>query len=89
MILVGDGCTEQRKNAVPGRLHNVALVAMDRVDHQLERGIDNGTRLFWVELLHQLHRALDVGEESGNRFAFTVADDARRGLVGQEANPGS
>jgi hypothetical protein len=42
------------------------------VDHQLECGIDNGTRLFRVEVLHQLHRALDIGEESGDHLALTI-----------------
>ena len=47
-------------------------IAVDGIDHQLKCGIDNGTRLFRVEVLHQFHRALDIGEERRDRFAFTV-----------------
>jgi hypothetical protein len=35
---------------------------MDRVHHQLQRGVDDGACLFGIEILHQLHRALDVGK---------------------------
>ena len=35
-----DRRAEQREDAVAGRLHHVAVVAMHRVDHQLERRID-------------------------------------------------
>jgi hypothetical protein len=66
MVLVSDGSTEQREDAVTGRLHDVTVVAMRRVDHQLQGRIDNGARLFGVEVLHQLGRALDVGEQRRN-----------------------
>jgi hypothetical protein len=52
---MGDGCSEQGKNAVARGLHEVPIVTMDRVHHQLQRGIDDGARLFRVERLHQLH----------------------------------
>ena len=35
MVLVGDRRAEQREDAVAGGLHDVAVVAMDRIDHQL------------------------------------------------------
>jgi hypothetical protein len=72
MVLMGNRCTEQGENAVAGRLHDIAVIMLDRVDHQVERRIDHRTRLFWVEPLHQFHRALDVGEESCDGFAFAV-----------------
>jgi hypothetical protein len=62
MVFVRDRRAEQREDTIAGGLHDVAVVAMDRVDHQLQRGIDNGARLLGVEVLHQLHRALDVGK---------------------------
>jgi hypothetical protein len=62
MILMGDGRAEQGEDAVAGRLHDVAVVAVHRVDHQLQRRIDDRSRLLGVEVLHQLHRTLDVGE---------------------------
>src|SRR5215469_8411064 len=52
MVLVRNRCTEKRENAVASRLHNVTVVAMDRVDHHFERRIDNLTRVLGVEVLH-------------------------------------
>ncbi len=46
-------CAEQREDAVAGRLHDVAVVAMRRVDHQLECGVDERARLLRVEVAHQ------------------------------------
>jgi hypothetical protein len=40
----------------------------------LQRGIDDRTRLFGIEPLHQLHRALDVGEQRGHRLALAIGD---------------
>jgi hypothetical protein len=60
------GCcwrAEQREDAVAGRLHYVAVIALDRVDHDAQRRVDNRTRLFRVEFLHQRSRALQVSEE--------------------------
>ena len=51
MILVRDRRAEQREDAVAGRLHDVTVVAMHGVDHQLERRIDDRARLFRVEVL--------------------------------------
>ena len=67
-----DRRTEQCEDAVAGRLHDVAVVAMDRVDHQLQRGVDNRARLFGIEVLHQLGRALDVGEQRRDRLALAL-----------------
>ena len=53
MVLARHGCTEQREDAVAGALHDVPVVAADRVDHQLECGIDNLARLFGIEVLLQ------------------------------------
>ena len=58
----------------PVDLHDVAVVAADRVDHQLQRGIDNRARFFGVEVLLQLGRSLDVGEQRGDRLALAVRD---------------
>jgi hypothetical protein len=66
-------------------LHNKAIVATHRVDHQLERWVDNRARLLRVEVLHQLGRALDVSEQGRHDLALTVSY-VRRGLFGQRAN---
>jgi len=52
MILVGDRCPEQREDTVAGGLHDVSAIAVYCVHHLLERGIDDGTRFFGVEILH-------------------------------------
>ena len=72
MILVRERRAEHRENAVAGALHDVAVVAAHRVDHQLERGVDNRARLFGIEVLLELSRALDVGEQRGDRLALAV-----------------
>ena len=67
-------------------LHDVTVIAMRRVDHQPERRIDNRARLFRIEVLHQLGRALDVGEQRRHRLALPL--DCRRNvrLFRREAN---
>ena len=75
MVLVRDGRAEQREDAVAGRLHDVAVVAAHRVDHQLERGIDDRARFFGIEILLQFGRSLDVGEQRGDRLALAVRYD--------------
>jgi hypothetical protein len=62
MVLVGDWRPEQREDAIAGGLDDVTVVAMHRVDHQLERRVNDRARLFGIEIAQQLGRALDVGE---------------------------
>ena len=47
---MSDRRTENGENAVAGRLHHIAVVAADRVDHELERRIDKPARLFGIEI---------------------------------------
>jgi hypothetical protein len=72
MVLMGDRRAEQREDAIAGRLDDVSIVAMDRLNHQLQRRIDDGARFFGVEIAHQLGRALDVGEQRGDGLALTL-----------------
>jgi hypothetical protein len=44
----------------------------------MQRRIDDRARLFGVEVFHQLHRALDVREQRGDRLALAV--DRRRSV---------
>ena len=83
MVLVRDGRAEQREDAIAGGLHDVAVVAANRVDHQLERWIDNRARLFRIEILLKLSRSLDVGEQCGDRLALAVGGECfKRGVRG-------
>jgi hypothetical protein len=72
MVLVSNGRAEQRENTVAGRLRYVATVAMHRLDHQAQHRVDQCARLLGIEIAHQLGRALDVAEQSGDRFALAV-----------------
>ena len=72
MILVRHRRTEQGKDSVACRLNNVAAIVIHRVDHQMQRRIDDSARLFGIELFHKIHRAFDIGEEGGNRLSFLV-----------------
>ena len=55
MVLVRHRGAEQREDAVAGGLHDVAVVTMDGIHHQPQRGIDNRARFLGIEVLHQLH----------------------------------
>jgi hypothetical protein len=87
MILVGHRGAEQREDAITGRLSHIAFVTMHRVHHQLKRGIHDRARLFGIEVLDQLHRALDVGEQRGDRLALAV-ERFRRATLRHDAHVG-
>jgi hypothetical protein len=89
MVFVRHRSAEQREDPVVGGLHDVTVIAMDRVDHQFEGRIDNRTRLFGIEVFHQLHRAVDVGEQRRDRLALAVERRRSIGLLRRHANPGS
>jgi len=78
---MGDRRAEQRKDSVASRLHDVTAVAPHRLDHQLQCRIDNRARFLGVEVLHQLGRALDVGEQRRHRLALAL-DILGGGCVG-------
>ena len=71
MVLMRNGRAEQGKNAIAGGLHDISAVSMDGIDHQLEGRIDNRTGFLRVEVLHQLHRTFDIGEQRGHRLTLT------------------
>src|SRR6266851_6628925 len=72
MVLVRDRCAEQREDAIAGQLHDITVVAMGGVHHQLERGIDHGARLLGIEILHHLGRTLDVREQGCDGLALAL-----------------
>src|SRR5215470_14830509 len=83
MVLVRHRCPEQREDAIAGELHHVTVVAPHRLDHQLQRRIDNRARLLRVELFHQLGRALDIGEQRCDRLALAIDNLRCRNRVTQ------
>ena len=70
MVLVGNRGAEEREDPVAGGLHNVAVVAPNCVDHKLQRRVDQGAGFFGIEILLQLRRALDIGEQHGDQLAL-------------------
>src|SRR5215469_3646230 len=82
---MGHWCPEKREDAIAGGLNHIPVVATDRLDHELERGVNNGARFFRIEVSHKLGRTLDVGEQGGDglsftadRFPFDVVDGRRK-----------
>jgi hypothetical protein len=80
MVLMGHGRAEQRENSVARRLRNVAAVAMHRLHHKLQNRVDDRARLLGIEIAHQLRRALDVGEQSGDGLALALERERSLGL---------
>ena len=76
VILVRHRRAEERHDPVAHHLVDRSLVAVDGLHHPLEHGIENLTRLLWVAVGEQLHRALEVSEE--NRYLLALA--LERGL---------
>ena len=70
---------EQREYSIAGRLHHVPVVTTHRVDHQLQCGVYNRARFLGVEVLLQLGRALDIGEQRGDDLALALSN-GRRGF---------
>ena len=83
MVLVGERSAEHREDAVAGRLHHVAIVAIHRRDHELEGGIDDRAGFLRIEVLLQLGRALDIGEQRRNGLALAL-HDVRPGGFGSD-----
>jgi len=71
MILMSHRSAEQREDAIAGGLHDIAVVAVGGIDHELKRGIDNGARLFRIEILLEFSRSLNVSEKS--RYGLSLA----------------
>ncbi len=78
VILMGEGGAEERHDAVALDAAHRAFVAMHRIDHRLEAGIEALERLLGVELLDQLHRAANVGEQ--HRHLLALALEAAPGI---------
>jgi hypothetical protein len=53
-------------------LHDVAVIALYRVDHDAQGRVDDCAGLFGIEIAHQLGGAFDVGEQRRHRLAFPL-----------------
>ena len=70
VILVGQRRAEQRHDPVAHDLVDGALVAVDRLHHVLEHGVEELARFLWIAIGQQLHRPLQIGEEDGDLLAL-------------------
>jgi hypothetical protein len=61
MVLVRDGRTEEREDAISGILY-VAIVTACRIDHYFQRRVDDRARLLGIQVLLELGRAFDIRE---------------------------
>src|SRR5215208_1971313 len=72
MVLVCDGRSEERHDAVPRELVHRPLETAHAVGQQLEEALHDLAPLVRVDLLRHVHRALDVGEEDCHLLALPV-----------------
>ena len=70
MVFVGQRRPEQRHDAVTEHLVHRPLVAVYRLHHGVQGRVQDGPGLFRVEVADQLRRALEVGKEHRDLFAF-------------------
>jgi hypothetical protein len=72
MVFVRHGRAEQREDAVTGRLHDISVVVVHRVDHKLEGRIDDRARRLRINVLDHVHRPLDVREQRRHCLALSL-----------------
>jgi hypothetical protein len=70
VILACDGRAEQRHDAVAGELVDRAVGVVDGVGEHLEEAVHQLAPGLRVELLCEVHRSLDIGEQHGDLFAL-------------------
>ena len=69
---------EQRHDPVPEYLVHGAFVAVDRVHHGMQGGIEQLLSRLRIEISYQLRGALEIGKEHGDLLAFAFQGAARR-----------
>jgi hypothetical protein len=70
VILVANGGTEERHDAVAQHLVHRALIAVHRVHHVVQSGIEELLGGFGVKVLDQCGGVCDVGKQDGHLLAF-------------------
>jgi hypothetical protein len=81
VILMSQRCPEEGHDPVAHDLVDGAFVAVDRLHHPLEHGVEKLPGLFGVPVGEQLHRPLEVCEEDGDLLALALESRPR----GQDA----
>jgi hypothetical protein len=81
---MGEGRAKERHDPIAHDLVHRALVAVDRLHHELEDGIENLPCLLGITIGEQLHRPFEVGEEHGDLLALAFQGALRgQDLLGQ------
>jgi hypothetical protein len=75
VVLVGDRRAEERHDPVAHDLIDGALIAVNRLHHAFEDGVEEFARLLGVAVGEQLHRALEVGEENRDLLPLAFEGD--------------
>ena len=84
MILMGERRAEERHDAVAHHPVHGALVAVDRLHHAFEHGVEELLRILGIAVGKQLHRTLDIGEQHGDLLALALEGCPRgEDLVGE------
>jgi hypothetical protein len=92
VILVRDRRAKDRHDPVARRMGDGALVAVNRVDHAVDRRIEEPVRLLRVEIADERGRVRDVGEQGRRDLALAFGRGTRAadalGEVLRRADPG-
>ncbi len=72
MVLVGHRRAEQRHDPIAHHLVDGALVAVDRLHHPLEDGVQELPGLLGIPIGEELHRAFHVGEQHRHLLALAL-----------------
>ena len=84
VILMRNGGTEERHDPVPRELVDRSLVAMDAGPEDPKEAIHYRVPLLGIDLFRKIHRALDVGEERGDRLTLAFEGGTQgQDLLGQ------
>jgi hypothetical protein len=70
VILMGNGRSEQSHDAIAHHLIDRPFIAVHRVHHQREDGIEELARVLGVPVGEQCHGAFQVGKEHGDLLAL-------------------
>jgi hypothetical protein len=63
MVLVGSGGAEERKDSVAQGLRDISFELSNRIDHELQHGIDDSLHVFGIQILDPGRRANQVGKQ--------------------------
>jgi len=70
VVLVGEGCAEERHDAVAHHLVDRTLVTVDRLHHPFEHRVEELACFLRVAVREQLHGTFEVSEEDRDLLAF-------------------